>query len=41
MEEAKNSSVQDSCQADGRYDKLSGLFTELEACQKSLSDYSR
>ena len=38
-ETKKNPNVLDSCTADGRFATLSGLFDELESCQKSLSDY--
>merc|ERR1719453_1412555 len=38
-ETQKNPNVLDACTADGRLDQLAGLFDELEACQKSLSDY--
>ena len=38
-ETQKNPNVLDACIADGRQDQLVGLFSQLEACQKSLSDY--
>ena len=36
---AKNPNVLDTCTAEGRLSTLQGLFSQLEACQKSLSDY--
>ena len=38
-ETSKNPNVLEACTADKRLDALTELFTELEACQKSLSDY--
>jgi dynein heavy chain len=38
-ETSKNPNVLDACTADKRLEALSELFSELEACQKSLSDY--
>ena len=38
-ETAKKPNVLEACTADGRIDVLSALFSQLEACQKSLSDY--
>eukprot|EP00736_Rhodelphis_marinus_P009344 Rmarinus@m.3249 len=35
----KNASVLESCMADGRLETLQRIAAELEACQKSLSDY--
>ena len=35
----KNPNVLDCCTVDGRLAALQGLFSQLEACQKSLSDY--
>ena len=35
----KNPNVLDACSAEGRLASLQALFDELEACQKSLSDY--
>jgi dynein heavy chain len=35
----KNPNVLDSCTAEGRLEALDALFGQLEACQKSLSDY--
>ena len=35
----KNPSVLEACTADGRLEALHGLLQQLEACQKSLSDY--
>merc|ERR1719326_1525948 len=35
----KNPNVLDACTAEGRFTTLEGLFSQLEACQKSLSDY--
>ncbi|KAJ3144485.1 Dynein heavy chain 10, axonemal [Geranomyces variabilis] len=36
---AKHSLVLEACKAEGRLQLLQGLSNELEACQKSLSDY--
>eukprot|EP00002_Diphylleia_rotans_P017763 TRINITY_DN3442_c0_g1_i2.p1 TRINITY_DN3442_c0_g1~~TRINITY_DN3442_c0_g1_i2.p1 ORF type:complete len:3137 (-),score=716.67 TRINITY_DN3442_c0_g1_i2:70-9480(-) len=38
-ETAKNTLVLDACHAEGRLSLLQGLASELELCQKSLSDY--
>ncbi|ORX45970.1 hypothetical protein BCR36DRAFT_332447 [Piromyces finnis] len=38
-ETAKHSNVLDACNIDGRLGLLQGLSADLEACQKSLSDY--
>ena len=35
----KNPNVLDACTAEGRLATLQGLYAQLEACQKSLSDY--
>lgn len=38
-ETARNNVVLDACSAEGRLELLKGLSSELEACQKSLTDY--
>jgi dynein heavy chain len=38
-ETAKHSLVVEACNAEGRLELLNGLSEDLEACQKSLSDY--
>ncbi|KAJ3055760.1 Dynein heavy chain 10, axonemal [Rhizophlyctis rosea] len=38
-ETAKHSAVMEACNADGRLELLQNLSNDLEACQKSLSDY--
>ncbi len=38
-ETQKNPNVLDACSADGRLASLQELYDQLEACQKSLSDY--
>jgi dynein heavy chain len=38
-ETAKKANVLEACTTDGRLDALATLFSQLEACQKSLSDY--